>query len=74
MIRYFFIELPNNAMDALLTHCVSKELVTQAKLWDSSYLLKVEGDIPVVFNAHTPYNHSEMKAEKLIREQGRPEA
>ena len=71
-VSYFFIELPNNAMEALLSHCVSEELVTQAKLWDGSYLLKVEGELPVVFNAHAPYNQVEMKVEKAIREQGRP--
>ena len=73
IIFYFFISLPEPSMDAILEKCVSKELVTQAKLWDGSYLVKVEGDIPNVFNAYAPYPHAEMKVEKAIREQGRPQ-
>ena len=73
LVNYYFISLPEPAMDAILEHAVTGGLENQAKFWDGSYLIKVEGELPTVFNSHTAYNHSEMKTEKAIREQGRSE-
>jgi len=72
---YFFISLPEPAMNAILEHTVEKDLINAALLWDGSYLLKlpVNATIPPILTSHTPYTHSEMKIEKAIREQGRPE-
>ena len=73
MINYFFISLPEPVIANILKKCVSKELATQAKLYDGSYLIKVEGAIPKVLKNKTAYNHSEMLIEKSKREKDRPE-
>lgn len=70
---YFFVSLPEPAMDAILEHTVEGTIDDAAKLFDGSYLIKLPIDIPVPapLSHLTSYNHAGMLIEKAIREQGR---
>lgn len=72
--KYFFIKLPEPAMNAILEHCVEKTIDKAAKLYDESYLMKLPMNtkIPTILKSHTAYTHKNMLIEKAIREQGRP--
>lgn len=71
--KYYFISLPEQALDAILKKCVTKDLDSQVKMWDGSYLIKVEGKTPPVLKNYTAYTPETVKAEKIKRDKGRPE-
>lgn len=70
-MNYFFIEQSDPDLDEILTHCVTSNLATQAKLWDDSYLVKIGGLIPDMLLTYASYSHSAMIVERQIRELGR---
>lgn len=73
--KYFFIKLPEPAMEAIMSHTIEKTVSNAAKLYDGSYLIKLpmKAKVPNVLKSHTAYTHSEMKIEKAKREKDRPE-
>lgn len=71
---YFFLTLPEPALNAILAHCVEKTVDNVGKLYDGSYLVKLPMDAPIpsVLQNKTPYTHAEMIIERNKREAGRP--
>lgn len=72
---FFFVSLPEPAMEAILKHTVQKSVEDCAKLHDGSCLLNLpmDADIPPQLQHLASYTHAEMKVEKAIREVGRDE-
>lgn len=71
MYKYYFIDMPETGLAAILTHCVTKELAPQAKMFDGSYLVKIEGKKPSALSKYKAYDSVTVKAEKQLREKGR---
>ncbi len=70
---YFIIQLPEPALNAILTHCVEKTINNVRVLYDGSYVVKLPmyAIVPPVLQSKKTYTHSEILEEIKIREAGR---
>ena len=72
--KYFLLNLPEPALDAILSHCVEKAIDKVRILYDGSYVVKLPVDaiIPDILKNKQVYIHSEILKEIEKREIGRP--